>query len=109
MIRNVLCHDRASRNHCPLSDRQARKHNSPGTNSASSSERGLLKGGWVLSAPGAAIVCKNGCRTNEDIILDKEPVPEVHPALDGDAMTDDYLALDKSVVTDVAVIADLGS
>ena len=66
------------------------------------------KGGWVLLAAREAVVGEGDVGADEDVILDPQPIPELHPALDRDTIADHDIVLDQYMCTDVAVAADPG-
>ena len=62
-----------------------------------------------LPAAREAVIGERGVGTNEHVVADAQSIPQLHPALDRDAVTNDYVALDQAVRADVAVTADPGA
>ena len=55
------------------------------------------------------VVGEGGVRTDEHVVLERDPIPELHAAFDRDAVMHHHVVLDKDVVADVAVPADAGA
>ena len=62
-----------------------------------------------LPAAREAVVGKRGVGTNEHVVADAQAIPQLHPALDRDAVTNHYVVLDQAVRADIAVTADPGA
>ena len=58
--------------------------------------------------PGPEVVGEDGVGPDEDLVLDRHPVPDQHRVLDGDARADHRTTLDERVVADIAVRANHG-
>lgn len=54
------------------------------------------------------VVGERDVRADEDIVLDAQAIPELHPALDRGAVADDHIVFDENLRADVAVTADPG-
>src|SRR5258707_1091339 len=62
--------------------------------------------GQVLLAARHWIVGKGRVRTNEDVVLQANPIPELDATLHGDSIADHHIIFDEHVVADVAVRPD---
>ncbi len=62
----------------------------------------------ILATARKLVVGKGDVGADEDVILDPQPIPELHPALDRDTIADHDIVLDQYMCTDVAVAADPG-
>src|SRR5690349_2557437 len=60
----------------------------------------------VLLASGEAVVGKSSVGTDEDVILDGDPVPKLHPAFNRGPIADHYVVFYETVVANVAIGAD---
>ena len=60
-------------------------------------------------AAGKPVIGKRGVGTDEYIVANAQTIPQLHAALDGDAVTNDDVILDKTVRTNIAVLTDLGA
>jgi len=56
-----------------------------------------------------AIVGKGGIRADEDVVADRDAIPQLNSALDGAPIADHDVVFDKTVVADIAVSPDLRS
>ena len=63
----------------------------------------------ALLAAWEAVIGERGVGTNEHVVADAQSIPQLHPALDRDAVTNDYVVLDQAVRADVAVTANPGA
>ena len=62
-----------------------------------------------LAAARERIVGECGVGTDEDIVFQRDAIPDLHAALDGDSVTDDDVVLNEYAVTNIAVGADAGA
>ena len=62
-----------------------------------------------LPAPREVVVRERRIGADEDVVVDAQPVPELHAALDRDAVADHDIALDEHSVTEVAISPDHGT
>jgi hypothetical protein len=53
------------------------------------------------------VVCKGGVGANKDIIFQPDAIPKLDPALYGDPVPYDNIILDKHMVADVTIRANL--
>src|SRR5258706_16219637 len=63
----------------------------------------------VLLTPRKSIIGKGGVRASENVVIHSHPIPQLHAALDGDAIADDDVIFDERVIADVAIPADPGA
>ena len=67
------------------------------------STRQLPRGG---SAARCEVIHKRGVRTNKDIILNCNPIPELHTAFDRYTIPDHHIVLDEDMGADVTIGSD---
>jgi hypothetical protein len=56
-----------------------------------------------VPAPWVPVVGEGGVRTNENVVAYPQAIPQLHPALDSNAITDDNVVLDQTMRANVAV------
>mgnify|MGYP000256354291 CR=1 FL=1 len=59
-----------------------------------------------VARPRGKVVGEGGVRTDEDVVLQRDAVPQLDAALDRDAVAHDDLVLDEAMGADIAVAAD---
>ena len=63
----------------------------------------------LLTAAGKPIVGERGVGADKHIIAHTQTVPQLHTALDGNAVAQNDVVLNQAVRADVAVLPDLGA
>lgn len=53
-----------------------------------------------------AIIGEGCVRANEDVVLDRDAVPQLHPAFHRDAVANDHVVLDEDPVANIAIRAN---
>jgi len=76
--------------------------------------RAVVDGGnekffWFLLAAWKSVVGERGIGSDEDIVTHPQAVPQLHAALDGDAVAHHHVVFDQAVRADVAILPDLGT
>jgi hypothetical protein len=85
----------------------------PGQDNRAGSDHGPLFNDRVqldevgVAASRVLVIGEGGIRPYENIILYAQPVPELHPAFDGDSVAYDHIVFNEAVGADVAIAANL--
>ena len=116
--RRIAHHDRIrrhrARHHCPRPNHRVLPNAQPRQDRAARTQRGPgrnMRGQrrcQILATARKLVVGKCNVGADEDVILDPQPIPQLHPALDRDTIADHDIVLDQYMCTDVAVAADPG-
>ena len=107
--RDVLGHYRPGSHHSALADSDARKDCCVGTDRRTLFDERREQLGRRIARTGLEIVGEGYVRSDEDVILQRQAVPELNAAFDRDAVADDDLVLDEAMRADVPVAADDGA
>ena len=106
-IRGHRLHDDCpGADHCAASDRDARQDRRVCADGCAFLDRCRKKRLWFALAARKAIVGERRVRSDKDVVLDTNAVPELHAALHGDAIADHHVVFDERVIADVAIGAD---
>src|SRR5262245_7224857 len=104
--RHVRGDNRSCAHHGVSSDRYSWQQSRTGSDAGSRhnySPRELFRG---LLASGERVIRKRNVWTDKGIVLERNPVPELHAALYGHPVADTHVILDEDMIADVAIGPD---
>lgn len=104
-VRDVSRHDRTSTHHCKPTNRHSSEDSGICADATSLLEKSSQKLRTRIPAAGSQIIRKAGCRTDENVVLHLNAIPQGYAAFKGDAVPETDLAFDESVIANVAVFS----
>ncbi len=104
--RHVLRDDGTGADHRARADAETGQNHGPGANRGATLDPRLEHLRLILLAPGILVVRKRRVRSDEHVVGDPKPVPQLHAAFHRDTIAENDVVLDEDVVADVAVPSD---
>jgi hypothetical protein len=109
VVRNITRYNGSSGHRRPSANHQARQDDRPRTDTTALPEHhfGIIQG--MLLAAWPQVIGKERTGPDKDIVFHGDSIPKINPTLERHPVANGYLALDKSVITDIAIISHNGS
>src|SRR5262249_5941123 len=104
--RYISCHYASRSDKRAFADNNPRQDCCIGTDRSSATDGRVEKLRRTYVAARISVIGEGRVRPDEDIVLEANPVPQLHAALDRDPVADKDIVLNEDVVADVAVRAD---
>lgn len=94
---NVLRDDTSCPDHGVLTDGDAAEDRCIGSDAYPSFKGSLQKFRWIVLGPWIHVVGEGDIRSDEYVVADSEPIPQLHAAFDGDIVPEDHIVLDEAM------------